>query len=123
MAGICAALLIGASSAQAHHSATAMFDLQRTATLKGVFSQVSWINPHVTFAVVSKAADGRTETWRFETRPPGYFIREGVAKADLEGFIGQQVTVLANPARDGSRAGWALKIDFADGAQLVLPGE
>jgi hypothetical protein len=114
-------LLAQAPAAASHHAAAAAFDLSRTSTIRGVFSKVAWINPHVGFEV---QADGPGKApWRFETRPPGYFTLEGVKLADLEGLVGQEVTVLANPARDGSKRGWALKLTFADGAQLVLPGE
>jgi len=41
-----AALLAGATAAQAHHS-FAMFDMSKTVSFKGTIKELQWTNPHV----------------------------------------------------------------------------
>lgn len=113
--------LASAAPASAHHSAAATYDLSRKVEISGEFSKLAWINPHIGFEV--KTTGAKPAVWRFETRPPGYFVRNGVDKATLDSYVGQKVRVQANPARDGSTSAWALKVTFADGAELELPGE
>jgi Family of unknown function (DUF6152) len=107
------------TAAAAHHSAATVYDVSRTAIIEGSITEVVWINPHVEIEMLG---DDQAR-WRLETRPPGFFSRQGISKSDLEAFVGQKATVKLSPARDGSRRGWLLSATFQDGAALTLPAD
>jgi hypothetical protein len=103
----------------AHHSVTAEFDPGKELTVTGVLSKVLWVNPHVYWFVDVKDENGKVETWSFEGNPPGMYHRAGVRKDDWK--IGEEVTVTAVAAKDGSKhLGFAKTFKFADGRSIAL---
>jgi len=99
----------------AHHSFAAEFDSSRTVTLHGVVSKVDWVNPHIFVYVDVKDDSGKTTTWALQSLPPLFFRGSGLTK-DLLVSNKQEVTVTANPAKDGSAAyGFMIKLSYADG--------
>ena len=114
------AVLFVASSLSAHHSPSAVFDMDKRFTLAGTLTQVDWINPHIVVFMDAKKDDGSVESWKFESNPPSWFRRVGIARNDLAKAIGQNVTVEGSRAKDGSRYAYLLKVTFADGNSLEL---
>ena len=99
----------------AHHSFAAEFDAGKTVTLRGVVSKVDWINPHIFVYVDVKDDAGKTTTWALQSLPPLFFRGSGLTK-DVLLSNKQQVTVTANPAKDGSQAyGFMTKLSYPDG--------
>ena len=99
----------------AHHSFAAEFDSGKTVTLHGVVSKVDWINPHIFVYVDVKDDAGKTTTWAFQSLPPLFFRGSGLTK-DVLVTNKQEVTVTANPAKDGTQAyGFMLKLSYPDG--------
>ena len=113
-------ILFAAGSLEAHHSPSAVFDMDKRFTLLGTLTQVDWINPHIVVFMDAKKDDGSLETWKFESNPPSWFRRVGIARNDLAKAIGQNVTVEGSRAKDGSRYGYLLKVTFVDGNSLEL---
>ena len=113
-------LLLSAGHLWAHHSPSAVFDMDKRFTLLGTLTQVDWINPHIVVFMDAKKDDGSLETWKFESNPPSWFRRVGIARNDLAKAIGQNVTVEGSRAKDGSRYGYLLKVTFMDGNSLEL---
>src|ERR1700686_810165 len=110
-----AAGLAGALGLLAHHSFTAEFDGDKTLTLHGVVSKVDWINPHIFVYVDVKDNAGKTTTWELQSLPPLFFRGSGLTK-DVLLSSKQEVTVTANPAKDGTRAyGFMTKLSYPDG--------
>lgn len=99
----------------AHHSFAAEFDSSKTVTLHGVVSKVDWVNPHIFVYVDVKDDFGKTTTWALQSLPPLFFRGSGLTK-DLLVSNKQEVTVTANPAKDGTAAyGFMTKLKYADG--------
>lgn len=88
--------------------------------MAGTLTEVDWINPHIVVFMQAKKDDGSMETWKFESNPPSWFRRVGLARNDIAKGIGQTVTVEGARAKDGSLYGYLLKITFADGNSLEL---
>ena len=99
----------------AHHSFAAEFDAGKTVTLKGTISKVDWVNPHIFVYLDVKDDAGKTTTWALQSLPPLFFRGSGLTK-DLMMSTRQEVTVTANPAKDGTQAyGFMTKLSYADG--------
>ena len=108
------ATLVCALPGMAHHSFAAEFDASKTVTIKGVVSKVDWVNPHIFIYVDVKEANGKTTTWALQSLPPLFFRGSGLTKDVL--MNKQEVTVTANPAKDGTQAyGFMTKLSYADG--------
>lgn len=99
----------------AHHSFAAEFDADKTVVLHGVVSKVDWINPHIFVYVDVKDDAGKTTTWSLQSLPPLFFRGSGLTK-DVLLSNKQEVTVTANPAKDGTHAyGFMIKLSYPDG--------
>jgi hypothetical protein len=99
----------------AHHSFSAEFDSGKTVTLKGTVSKVDCINPHIFVYVDVKDDGGKTTTWALQSLPPLFFRGSGLTK-DVLLSNKTEVTVTANPAKDGTKAyGFMTKLTYADG--------
>lgn len=121
-----AAMVIGAWAAtvQAHHSVPGQFDVTKPLTLKGVISKIDWINPHIYVHLDVKEPDGTTNTWALATLPTAMMRRAGLTRESLQGKPGEEVTITAVPARDGSKhLGWINKITYADGHSFAPTGQ
>ena len=88
--------------------------------LKGSLTRVDWVNPHIDILIDVVGADGAAETWKFESNPPSWFRRVGLARNDIAKGLGQTVTVEGARAKNGSLYGYLLKITFVDGNSLEL---
>ena len=110
------AVLGRADLAWAHHSIQAQFDINKTVTVNGTVAKVEFINPHSYLTVSVKEADGTTTRWAFEMAAAAQLRRAGMSRADRGGLKpGDQVTVLALAARDGSNSGLLQELRVSDG--------
>jgi hypothetical protein len=114
----------GAAALLAHHSVPGQFDMSKPVTLKGVISKVDWINPHIYVHLNVKESDGTTNTWALATLPTAMMRRAGITRESLQGKAGEEVTINAVPARDGSKhLAWINKITYADGHSFSPTGQ
>jgi hypothetical protein len=114
MALLCSLVL--ASSVSAHHSVQSQFDIHKTVSISGTVAKMEWINPHSYLTVNVKDADGKVEKWAFELGGAGSLRRAGLSRADRGGLkAGDEVTVTALPARDGSHSGFLQELKISDG--------
>jgi len=109
-----------AAPALAHHSVQAEFDVNKKVTVSGTVAKVEWINPHSYLTVESKTADGKVERWAFEL---GGIPQ--LRKAGIRGGLkpGDEVTVIALAAKDGSTTGHLQELKLADGRDFKLGGD
>lgn len=116
---IATALLFTATSVWAHHSTTAVFEMQERVSWQGTLTKVDWVNPHVQFYMDVTGGDGKVVPWQFETNPPAWFRRVKVQRKDFVDAIGGTLTVEGAPPKDKAQNyGYVLKITFPDGHSM-----
>ena len=109
--------LVIAVPAAAHHSAAVAYDVDKTISVKGVISEVKWVNPHTWIFVDAKDEAGKAVKWGFEGKVPNQLIRLGITPSVLKPGI--EVTVTGHPARDASQNYCeVLEVTFADGKTI-----
>jgi hypothetical protein len=102
--------------ALAHHAFSAEFDSSKPITVKGVVTKIEWMNPHAWFYLDVKATSGEVEHWQFETGAPIELLRRGWRKNDLK--VGDEVTVQALRAKDGTNTASARMVLLPDGKKV-----
>ena len=118
-ATVCGLALVGPLSA--HHSIQSQFDIHKTINISGTVAKMEWINPHSYLTLNVKDADGKVQKWAFELGGPEALRRAGLSRADRGGMKpGDQVTVTALAAKDGSNSGFLQEIKMGDGRVFKL---
>ena len=112
--------LLGVASLHAHHSPSAIFDMQKRVAVTGTLSKINWINPHIVLTMDARGEGGKVDHWTFESNPPSWYRSVGLARADFAKALGQTITVEALPARDGSLFGYMRKVTLPDRTTLEL---
>jgi hypothetical protein len=101
-----------ATTATAHHSFAAAFDMNKPVMVQGTIVQVRLENPHSWFFLDVKDPSGKVERWAFEAGTPSGMIRNGF-KPDLI-KPGVEVTIKGFHAKDPSQTMGMLR-------ELVMP--
>jgi len=114
---VAAVLVLSARPAFPHHSFAAEFDGTQPVTLRGVITQVDWVNPHGWIHIDVKGNDGRTITWAIETAGPNALARRGVRKTDLP--LGIEIVVKGYRAKNGTATANASTLTLPDGRELI----
>jgi hypothetical protein len=112
------ALVVAAiTGAQAHHS-SAMYDQEKTLTLRGVVTQLRWTSPHVNVSVLADPGRGQAGVaWVLEATSPGNLMRAGWTRTSIK--VGDRVSVIVAPLRDGSRGGWCRGVTLLDSGKKL----
>jgi hypothetical protein len=110
-------LLLVAAPIFGHHSVSAEFDVNRQITYAGVVTRVEWSNPHIYFYVDVKDVNQRVTNWAFEGAGPNTLARLGWLRDSLK--VGDRVTVVALPARDGAAVASAREVRLANGRKVL----
>jgi hypothetical protein len=109
--GCLAVLLTLAVPAYAHHS-TANFDSDKTTTVTGVVSYVSFTNPHSFIDMDVAGADGVKQYKVFATSKVA-LLRYGWRPDSVK--AGDKITIEGRPDRTDPTQLYMLRITFADG--------
>lgn len=103
--------------AYSHHSFTAEFVADKTATLSGKITQVWFKNPHVRYLIEIENDAGDAETWDARGSPVVWLARKGWTKDTIK--EGDEVTMYGYLGRDGSKMLSIMTITLADGTVLT----
>ena len=115
--------LTTSATLQAHHSTAGVYDPGKEVTVKGALTKLQFVNPHGSITVAVKNADGTTTDWTFTTGSATALASQGITKVGPKALkIGEEVTVLGTPARDGSPLGGLKSLTRADGTVLGNAG-
>jgi DNA/RNA endonuclease YhcR with UshA esterase domain len=116
------ALMAGAS-VQAHHSTAGIYDPAKEVTIKGALAKLQFVNPHGSITVTVKNADGTSTDWTFTTGSATALANRGITKVGPNALkIGEEVTVVGTPARNGSPLAGLKTLTRADGTVLGNEG-
>jgi hypothetical protein len=110
-----AAVFLIAAPLFAHHGASP-YDSTKLTTLKGTVSSFQFINPHVVISVDVKDDSGKVETWIGEANSPNVLSRHGWDRDIIK--KGDQITVIGNRGKNGSKTLRLQKVVLANGQEL-----
>jgi hypothetical protein len=108
-------LLITSQTAFAHHGLAA-YDMSKAVTIKGSVTECLFANPHSAIYLDVKDDNGNVEKWMVEADSPNNLARAGWTRNSIK--PGDQIAVVGNRAKDGSKLLRLQKIIFADGREL-----
>jgi hypothetical protein len=108
----------------AHHSFQAEYDQSKPLTLVGKVTNVLADNPHGWIYLDAKNEQGRVVNWALELPPPNVLRRNGFDRSIYETLMtsGEEITVKAYAAKDGSKHAWAGGLTRADGQTVITLG-
>src|ERR1700693_4028589 len=99
---LAAGLLSVSMPVLAHHG-TAVFDTDKTLTLKGSVTEWDWSNPHCLLQFDVKNESGQVVHWIAETQNPAEMVSLGWGKTSFK--TGDEVAVTLMPAKNGKPFG------------------
>ncbi len=108
-------LLVVCGQVSAHHGSS-NYDMSKTVSVKGTITLFEFINPHSAIHLEAKDDKGNAEQWLIEADSPNNLSRTGWSRDSLK--PGEQVTVVGNQLKDGSKVLRLRKITFSDGKEL-----
>ena len=104
-----------ATPALAHHS-FAMFDHTHRITVAGTVTKFDWTNPHVYIELVAPDAKGGTGRYTIECASPNVLTRVGWKFNTVK--VGDKVSALINPLKNGQPGGMLETLTTPDGQTL-----
>jgi len=110
-------ILLSTRIASSHHSFTAEFVADKTATLTGTITQVWFKNPHVRYLIAVDGEDGMQDTWDARGSPVVWLARKGWTKDTIQ--VGDNVEIFGYLGRDGIKMLSIMTVTLADGTVLV----
>ena len=104
----------------AHHG-TAVFDTNKTLTMKGNVTEWDWSNPHCLLQFDIKNDSGQMEHWIAETQNPAEMVSLGWGKSSFK--PGDEVTISLMPVKNGRPYGRIKLIALPDGKTFITSKE
>jgi len=108
---------VGTTTAFAHHSFSAQFDIDQPIELTGTVTQMKWSNPHTWIYIDVVDDAGNVVNWALETpRAANMLVRNGWRREDLP--VGRVITVRGWKARNGTPTANISAVMLEDGREL-----
>jgi hypothetical protein len=104
-----------AGPAAGHHS-FAMYKHEGQIKLTGAVTHFQWTNPHVYIELEAPGPDGAVRKWTIECANPGILNRLGWKWNMIK--VGDKVTTIIAPLRNGDPAGLLKQVTLADGRKF-----
>ena len=111
---VAALVALWATAVSAHHSAQ-QFDFGRTVSIVGVVKRFQSINPHMRLVLAVSDAKGSRDI-AFEGHSTNNMYRAGYRDGMIK--VGDKITVMIAPLRDGSDGGYVTAALTADGRRF-----
>ena len=109
-------------TAEAHHSFTAFWHVDREVEITGIVKSVKLVNPHSEMIVEVTEANGAKSLWTITSRATGTGILQGGWTSETVP-VGTRVKVVGHPSRkEGAKALAAGTITLPDGKQVCFGG-
>jgi hypothetical protein len=115
LVNLVAMAVLMSASLVAHHGSAA-FENGKTVTLKGTVKSWTYMNPHCLLTFDVTGDDGKVVQWIVETQAPGIMYPAGYRKDSFK--AGDDVTVVANPVKNGLPIGRIVNVLTASGWTL-----
>jgi hypothetical protein len=107
-------LLVGAVTAEAHHSISGMYDSRREGRIEGVVTRFDFINPHAFLTLEVRQAGSAPQRWQVELDDRGELSDIGMTADTLQ--PGDRVIVVGSLARRETNRLYLARLDRpADG--------
>ena len=113
--GLLAWLAAMSVSTSAHHS-MAMYDMQNNITVTGVVARIELKNPHSLFYMTTTDKDSKQVEWMLECQPLATLTTYGWSASTMK--VGDKVTAVGSPARNGKPAMLVRAIQLPDGRTI-----
>jgi hypothetical protein len=101
----------------AHHG-NAEFDMKQSVTLKATIAEFVWSNPHSIIYFDVRNDQGKVTRWSCELANVSHLHRVGWTRQSLK--PGDQVTIVAHPAKSGMPVAYFQKVILANGEELGM---
>jgi DNA/RNA endonuclease YhcR with UshA esterase domain len=90
--------------------------MSKSVSVKGAVKQFAFVNPHSAIYLEVKDDKGNVEQWLVEADSPNNLTRNGWNKDSIK--PGDQITVVGNRLKGGSKVMRLQKVIFSDGREL-----
>jgi hypothetical protein len=90
--------------------------MSKSVSVKGTVTQFDFMNPHSAIHLEVKDGKGNAEPWLIEADSPNNLARAGWTRDSLK--PGEQITIVGNRLKDGSKVMRLQKVILSDGKEL-----
>jgi hypothetical protein len=108
-AWVACGLLLGAFTAEAHHSIAGAYDTRRDVRVEGVVTRFEFVNPHAFITLEVLEAGRAPQQWRVELDDRGELSEIGMTAQTLQ--PGDRVIVVGSPARRETNRLYLARLD------------
>jgi len=118
---VASGMLMFSVSAWAHHGAAA-YDSDATMEVVGTVTRFDFVNPHVLISIAVTGEDGNVVEWSAELTSPNRLARSERSSVKWSKDIlqlGDEITLIGNPASNGAPSLRLLEVVDPDGRGLL----